>query len=738
MVGAKKRPESLISVSSRDAVGSPRDAAVMPETPMDTPNVAWLKDVATEMSKHSTGVSVRDRTYHFTKYKKCFVGARGVEWLVQHEFADDVESAVSLGQEMLNKGLLEHVHDDQRYLNRNSAFYRFTVRRRRRRRQMSQATLNVRLASAMELKQRLETTEAMVDDLCESVVNLTADNESMRQYITSLETASRAQVGVAKRGILAQFVVLASSAVSYVLMVEAAGLKWSKALGTVCAVAVPLIWLCLNRCDRAEANARRPSNLALGTLMQTLSANKATLGVSWEDGRTYSMESSSTQRLQQSSDDSSNDESDSDTSNHTLERFDSAKTSLASDQSSISAAQVMARRMLRRGSDTMLDQHQCWSSPPPGIFSVRSISYLVNKKKQPGSQPLFELLRVDFAAIDGEHQPNISAQPGTPVDLGLRVPNCGDSESDDDSLGVRILEQQDASELQSFKPKYFGTYEACLTQSSIGPETYLKMRLDALQYIACTHTRSSPATSGSIHVAVHPLTCRHKRTSILPGVDMHACPCVCACMCVLRFGWHLSYRGLQIHVHDVIPVVQFQLPGYSLVLYWVQRTAFDLSPNGPPADRLAAKFFNSDARSDAAHMWRKNHLKMTPHITEGGYVVKTVVGSRPVTIAKDEALSTLHVGPQHVELDVDVTQTYLAQKVASVLQGFAPGLVIDLGFIIEGKDEEPDDVTMGSNAAMLPEQLLCVARLVRPRLTCACHANRMQTFARVVPRTCLL
>lgn len=100
--------------------------------------------------------------------------------------------------------------------------------------------------------------------------------------------------------------------------------------------------------------------------------------------------------------------------------------------------------------------------------------------------------------------------------------------------------------------------------------------------------------------------------------------------------------------------------------------------------------------------------------SSSGFVVKKVVGSRPVTVAKDEALSTLHVGPRHVELDIDVSRTYLAQKVCSVLQGFAPGLVIDLGFVIEGKDGEADDVTMGSKSPMLPEQLLCVARLVRP------------------------
>jgi hypothetical protein len=106
-------------------------------------------------------------------------------------------------------------------------------------------------------------------------------------------------------------------------------------------------------------------------------------------------------------------------------------------------------------------------------------------------------------------------------------------------------------------------------------------------------------------------------------------------------------------------------------------------------------------------------------VKSSGFVVKKVVGSRPVTVAKDEVLSTLHVGKQHIELDMDVSQTYIAQKVCSVLQGFAPGLVIDLGFVLEGRGGEADDVTMagggrdGSAAPMLPERLLCTARLNR-------------------------
>ena len=117
----------------------------------------------------------------------------------------------------------------------------------------------------------------------------------------------------------------------------------------------------------------------------------------------------------------------------------------------------------------MPDQHQCWSLPPPELFTVRGATYLEDAVKVPGTQPLFELLRVDFAAIDtAEHLSNIAAQPGTPVDLGLRAPNDNSSESDDDSLGVRILERArgggggDLGTAESFEPKYFGAQVAAV------------------------------------------------------------------------------------------------------------------------------------------------------------------------------------------------------------------------------------------------------------------------------------
>jgi hypothetical protein len=314
----------------------------------------------------------------------------------------------------------------------------------------------------------------MVDDLCEGVMHLTTDNESLRDCIASLEANSRAQMAAAQRSMLNYIVVMAAGAVSYVLLVEAAGLPWSAALGTVCAVAIPLFVWSTQRLDKATSVIHRASAAAQGSLEHSLSSHRPTLGVALDVARRNdSSESSATQDHWGSSNNLSSSDSDSESDSEpqnadgsprigsALERFSSAEQTFDPTSPhhlkhlSPSAAEIMARRALRRGSDTMAGQHQCWSSPPPSLFTIRGSSYLEDGTKVPGSQPIFELIRVDFAAIDQDQQiSNIGARPGTPVDLGLTAPTNG-SDSDEDALGVAILDGPPAA-AKVFTPKYFG------------------------------------------------------------------------------------------------------------------------------------------------------------------------------------------------------------------------------------------------------------------------------------------
>eukprot|EP01048_Picozoa_sp_COSAG05_P001491 COSAG05_NODE_50_length_24118_cov_89.534036_7_plen_81_part_00 len=61
------------------------------------------------------------------------------------------------------------------------------------------------------------------------------------------------------------------------------------------------------------------------------------------------------------------------------------------------------------------------------------------------------------------------------------------------------------------------------------------------------------------------------------------------------------------------------------------------------------------------------------------------------------------------QVDLDISSSYMAGKILSVVQGYAASLVIDLGFVVEGREPNSE----------LPEQLLAGLRL---------HHMRMETL----------
>ena len=61
------------------------------------------------MRQTSTGVDVRSRTWMLRTFKDCFVGREAVDWLLRNALAESRESAVSLGRELAQRGLIRHV-----------------------------------------------------------------------------------------------------------------------------------------------------------------------------------------------------------------------------------------------------------------------------------------------------------------------------------------------------------------------------------------------------------------------------------------------------------------------------------------------------------------------------------------------------------------------------------------------------------------------------------------------------
>ncbi len=49
------------------------------------------------MQDSSQGVAVKDRTWFFRKYSRCFVGADLVTWIIENGFAKTRDEAVFIG-----------------------------------------------------------------------------------------------------------------------------------------------------------------------------------------------------------------------------------------------------------------------------------------------------------------------------------------------------------------------------------------------------------------------------------------------------------------------------------------------------------------------------------------------------------------------------------------------------------------------------------------------------------------
>jgi hypothetical protein len=72
-------------------------------------------------------VVVKDRSYHLTTYKQCFVGSEAVDFLVKSGMAESREDAVLLGKALASDfHLFEHVTRDHEFKD-EALFYRFVA-----------------------------------------------------------------------------------------------------------------------------------------------------------------------------------------------------------------------------------------------------------------------------------------------------------------------------------------------------------------------------------------------------------------------------------------------------------------------------------------------------------------------------------------------------------------------------------------------------------------------------------
>lgn len=144
-------------------------------------------------------------------------------------------------------------------------------------------------------------------------------------------------------------------------------------------------------------------------------------------------------------------------------------------------------------------------------------------------------------------------------------------------------------------------------------------------------------------------------------------------------------------------VMNFQAPGYGLTMYYQRKKDEGSgSEGGGQAFEAAFKaFIEGDVE------YRTRHLKFFPVVTEGGWIVRKVVGGKPAIIAKKIECEFFE-GDNYFECDVDVSSSSVAKNILRVVKSYAKKIVFDLAWGLEGKTIEH-----------LPERIMGITRFER-------------------------
>ena len=101
--------------------------------------------------------------------------------------------------------------------------------------------------------------------------------------------------------------------------------------------------------------------------------------------------------------------------------------------------------------------------------------------------------------------------------------------------------------------------------------------------------------------------------------------------------------------------------------------------------------------------YRNQRLKLIPRVVDGPWMVKKMVGSTPALIGtKLPVTYNGSLSENYLEICLDVTKgPAFGNTVANTVVGKADLVTVDLGFVIEGQEED----------GHLPEQMLGLFRL---------------------------
>jgi len=160
----------------------------------------------------------------------------------------------------------------------------------------------------------------------------------------------------------------------------------------------------------------------------------------------------------------------------------------------------------------------------------------------------------------------------------------------------------------------------------------------------------------------------------------------------------LTDKGQESDLPPFIFVMNIVLPGppfYHGVFYYAvdNMSAID-GTSGTPSSKLCNKFFFGECDE-----FRDRTFKLIPQIVHGNFIVRKAVGSTPAIMGKK--LRQFYVKTERsFEIVLDCGSSQVATGVIRLSLGYAKTLVVDMGFVFEGGDDE-----------VLPERLFGCVRM---------------------------
>ncbi len=163
----------------------------------------------------------------------------------------------------------------------------------------------------------------------------------------------------------------------------------------------------------------------------------------------------------------------------------------------------------------------------------------------------------------------------------------------------------------------------------------------------------------------------------------------------------LKEQGKESDMPPFVFMVNIVLPGppfYHAVYYYAVDDMSTIDgTNGTGSSRLCQKFLFGDSDK-----FRDMTFKLIPQIVEGNFMVRKAVGSTPAIMGTKLQQSYVRSN-RYMEVILNCGSSAVATGVIRLSLGYAKTLVVDMGFLLEGDDEES-----------LPERIFGCARMKYP------------------------